>query len=253
MIFLSQKPTVDELARFLPVSDCKSLFASSTHFALHFNDIEFLARATGYDMLFACRHNLLNVMKWLHANTTQNVKYLLNYASACGHLDTVQWLHEQHVAAFGRDVRIVDALQWAAQRGHLSVVQFLYENNCSSHRAMDWAAAYGHLDVVQYLDRVHKVVKGETDSSEICTCEAMNWAAAKGHLSVVQWLHENRSEGCTTNAMDRAIDNGQLHVVWWLYRNRTEGCTRYVDAYTAAHGYPVRSAMRRLMWTLCGK
>ncbi|KAF0699474.1 Aste57867_9944 [Aphanomyces stellatus] len=121
------------------------------------------------------------------------------------------------------------SLDRAATFGHLEVVQYLHDQclvECTT-AAMDGAAGNGHLDVVQWL-HVHR--------TEGCTTRAMDTAAANNHTEVVQWLHLNRREGCTTNAMAGAAGNGHLDMLVWLYENRDEGCTtKAVDSAAEAN------------------
>lgn len=82
-----------------------------------------------------------------------------------------------------------EAMDGAAANGHLDVVQWLHENRqegCSI-RAMNHAALNGHLEVVKWL---HEVRRGS------CTNSAMDNAAKNGHLEMVKFLHFNRKEGC---------------------------------------------------------
>ena len=65
-------------------------------------------------------------------------------AAAQGHLEMVQWLHQNR-----REGTTVDALDLAATFGRLEVVKWLHENRgegCTT-RAMDGAARNNHLDV----------------------------------------------------------------------------------------------------------
>ncbi|KAL3657617.1 hypothetical protein V7S43_017421 [Phytophthora oleae] len=129
----------------------------------------------------------------------------MRIAATEGFLGIVKWL-TAYRPEMKISTRVMDA---AALRGHLEVVQWLHENRsegCSVH-AMDSAAAGGHLDVVKWLHEKR---------TEGCTTGAMDTAAAGGHLTTVQWLWVNRTEGCTTVAVDFAIYNGHFPVVKWF-------------------------------------
>lgn len=82
-----------------------------------------------------------------------------------------------------------EAMDKAAAGGHLDVLQWLHENRhegCSI-RAMNHASLHGHLHVVRWLHENRR---------EGCTNNAMDNAAKNGHLDIVKFLHENRKEGC---------------------------------------------------------
>ncbi|KAG3047999.1 hypothetical protein PC121_g19735 [Phytophthora cactorum] len=147
-------------------------------------------------------------------------------AAANGHLQIVQYLHEQRTEGC-----TVAALDGAARNGHFDMVKFLHINRregCST-AAMDGAAAGGFLEIVQFLHE-HR--------SEGCTSKAMNGAARSGYLEVVRFLHDNRTEGCTTDAMDGAALLGRLSVIKFLHENREEGCTTRAIDGAAWRGHP---------------
>lgn len=75
-------------------------------------------------------------------------------AAAQGHLEMVQWLHQNR-----GEGATVDALDLAATFGRLEVVEWLHENRkegCTT-RAMDGAARNNHLDVRRIKCRAYIV------------------------------------------------------------------------------------------------
>ncbi|EEY54558.1 uncharacterized protein PITG_08222 [Phytophthora infestans T30-4] len=132
----------------------------------------------------------------------------MNGAALCGHLDVVQWLHENR--SEGCTVHAMDS---AVRNRDWAMVQWLHTNRSEgcSRGAMDWAAAAGNLSLVRWL---------HTHRSEGCTTRAMDWAAAAGHLETVQWLHNNRIEGGAGRALRTAASSGHLDVVQWLHATR---------------------------------
>lgn len=122
------------------------------------------------------------------------------------------------------------AMDGAAANGHMEVVQWLHQNRnegCTMD-AMNAAAANGHLDMVKWLLEHTKVG---------CTMKAMDGAARGGHLEVVKWRHEHTDGGCTSKAMDGAARSGALDVMKWLQTNRSEGCSKASVAKAAQHGH----------------
>ncbi|CEG43432.1 FOG: Ankyrin repeat [Plasmopara halstedii] len=137
----------------------------------------------------------------------------MDKAAMNGHLQIVQYLHEQSIGGC-----TVAAMDGAAKNGYLDVVKFLHAQRSEgcTVSAMDGAARSGHLEIVTFL---------HTNRREGCTTAAMDGAATRGYLEIVQYLHEHRSEGCTTNAMNGAAQSGHLDVITYLHNFRTEGCT----------------------------
>lgn len=181
-LFLSQKPTVDELVRFLPANDVASLLLASSRFSKHVSD-ELVARRLGYNWSLACHRGLLNVVKWMHTNNVPGCTHaVMDVAAKAGHLDIVRWLHENR------------------------------SEGCTTN-AMTWAAGNGHLDVVQWLHENRK---------EGCNEYAMEFAANQGHLHVLQWIHANIPTAvCGAIAMAYAIHAKRDDIVEWLLENRT--------------------------------
>lgn len=140
------------------------------------------------------------------SDSTDSILSMIGAAAANGHLDMVQWLHnnlslpaeEQHCEAQNEYKAIVQA----SSNDHTKVVQWLHEN--------------------QYMGS---------------TTDAMDYAAGNGHLHVIQWLHENRSEGCTKKTMHLAAKNRYLEMVQLLHANPTEGCERDTMNEAADRGH----------------
>jgi hypothetical protein len=84
------------------------------------------------------------------------------------------------------------AMDVAALNGHLEVVQWLHENRkegCTKI-AMDGAAMCGHLEVVKYLHENGKVGCNEVTMVKVAEC---------GRFEVLKWLYENLNEECRGN------------------------------------------------------
>lgn len=218
-IFLAQTPVVDELSRFLNVSECVLLFALSTRFAEHLKENEFVARSLQYDRGFAAIVGHLRAIVWMHANKIAycTTDYTLHYAAKNGYL-CFHTLYRTGRDITGRDAR-TDTMDFAAAGGRLEIIQWLHENTADgcTRFAMGLAALNGHLEVLKWLHE---------NRSEGCTWLAMNWAVRRGHLQVVKWLHANRSEGCSRLAIADAACGGHLETVQFLHENRIGGCLK---------------------------
>ncbi|TYZ69138.1 hypothetical protein PybrP1_002989 [[Pythium] brassicae (nom. inval.)] len=126
----------------------------------------------------------------------------VSHAAANGHLAVVKLL----LANQPGDVMPQGLMHSAVKGGHLDVVQYFHENAISecTARAVDEAAASGHLDVITYL---HANELGG------CTTAAVDGAAANGHLEVVRFLLENRDEGGTRKAALSALQSNRIDIL----------------------------------------
>lgn len=173
----------------------------------------------------------LAILQWLMVNRSEDWKVATNdtaidlmaCATAGGHLEVVQWMHES-------GIRITTtAMDAAAAGGHLMVVAWLATNTsegCTTN-AMDGAAANGHLAMVEWL---------HFNRPEGCTSRAMDEAAGNNHLDVVQWLHSHRHEGCSVAAMDLAAASGHLDMLAWIHQHMQNGCSARALEGAAAQG-----------------
>ncbi|KAJ3411709.1 hypothetical protein HDV05_001819 [Chytridiales sp. JEL 0842] len=157
-------------------------------------------------------------------------------AAKSGNLDLMKLLLKN---GFGCNIEaIIGASEW----GHLEMVQYLHENvellrwSESDYRrlyfssAMDKAACNGHLKVVEFL---------HFNRTEGCSDSALRFAARHGHLAVVRFLRQNRSEGVFADAMRRACGLGHLDVVRYLFNDQRESETfdEQTLSVAAAKGY----------------
>ena len=170
--------------------------------------------AHDYHAQAAASLGYFHIVKWYYGNIPKRPNSgmeTMDAAAGNGHLDIVEWLHEND-----DDGCTHDAMDLAASNGFLNVVEWLHNNRHegSSQSGMDKAAENGHFGIVKFLHE---------NRTEGCTPAAMDGAAGNGHLDIVKYLHTNRTEGCTRMAMDRAACNGHLEVVEWLRENRNEG------------------------------
>ncbi|KAJ3288319.1 hypothetical protein HDU76_007706, partial [Blyttiomyces sp. JEL0837] len=186
--------------------------ASFRNLYTHFPDIPLDVIATN-----AAKAGQLDILKWLHAMTTQNIDNPRNDSTAMEITRTSKGFSKR-------------AMDVAAKNGHLDVVKFLHLNRpegCTTD-AMDSAATNGHLEIVKYL---------HYNRSEGCTTRAMDGAAGNGMFHAVSWLHQNRKEGCTTEAMDSAAEAGMYRIVHFLCVNRWEGCSIHGVRIAVQYGF----------------
>ncbi|EFA83685.1 hypothetical protein PPL_02752 [Heterostelium album PN500] len=148
----------------------------------------------------AIDENNLDLVKWLHYNTTYQCCWqTIDKTAKAGNLDLLKWLNENRT-----EVASTDAMDYASANGHLHVVKWLHYNRsegCTT-RAMDFCC-------------MEKDYFGNEDYNN-----------DKTPLEIIKFLHETRSEGCTEDALNSAAIEGNLEVVKFLYNNRTE---RYSD------------------------
>ena len=98
------------IANHLHTSDVNNLYRSSKVFNVCINSFE------------VCECNLLPLQKWT-----------ITKAAISGHLEIIEWLHEDR-----EEGCTTTAMNWAAGNGHLHVVEWLHENRTEgcTYRAM---------------------------------------------------------------------------------------------------------------------
>ncbi|KAL2914008.1 hypothetical protein HK105_206451 [Polyrhizophydium stewartii] len=132
---------------------------------------------------------------------------VMDKAATCGHLRTVQWLHEAGARCTTR------AMDSAASNGHLEVVEWLHNHRTegATTDAMDLAATFGRLRVLVWL---------YTNRHEGATTAAMDGAAENGHLHVLKWIYRCTPFRCTEDALLAAAESGHVDVVAWLLQTK---------------------------------
>jgi len=186
----------------------------------------------------AARMGNIEVLRWLltEYDTESILGKAVEEAAAFGHLDVIEWLHENF---FERTFWSGDGITKAVANNHLETAQWLAANTTSracdgnvssiaefgSIEMVKWlkttgaratipaitiAAKHGHLDAIQLMVRLWdlSVTMASIDSS-----------ATAGHLDVAKWLHDNGAS-CSADAVNGAAANGHLHVLEWLHKKK---------------------------------
>lgn len=107
-----------------------------------------------------------------------------------------------------------NTLYEAARNGHLDIIQWFHEQNRGdlfTPSVMDLAAEGGHLEMIKWL---------HWNRHEGCTTSAIGGATLGDHFHVVKWLVENRNEGWTDWAINLAAINGNLPIIKLLAEKR---------------------------------
>ena len=154
-------------------------------------------------MEIASREGLLETLKLLHNNDTQNSNiYICKYAAKNGHLEILKWARKN-----GYPWNSMTCSN-AALNGHLQVLKWAFENGC------DWdettcsnAALNGHLKVLKWAYNKGCAWNSQTSSN----------AALNGHLNVLKWTHKKRFPWGST--CSNAALNGHLEVLKWARVN----------------------------------
>ncbi|EFA78154.1 hypothetical protein PPL_08804 [Heterostelium album PN500] len=145
---------------------------------------------------------------------------LMDNASTYGNLNILKWLHENTTESC-----TTSAINFAAREGHLDCVQFLNVNRSEgcTVEAMNNAIDGGYLEVVKYLN---------DNRSEGCSPNSLERAASHGHLHVLKWLKQNRSERCTPMVYIYAVKNGDVEMVRWIAENIKEIDIQSIDTFS---------------------
>lgn len=168
-----------------------------------------------------CKHNRLNILKWLVKNlaptTIDKYYYNITFHFACrsGNLDLAKWLVNE-CPEINYNVTDNETFRFACRNGHLDIAKWLQETwpkiNHDEHRnlAFLWACQNGSLDVAKWLYELRPVpYTHHTPEVFISACQ-------NGHLTTAKWLttiytiprkilSEAFKYACTYNQLDVAI------------------------------------------------
>ncbi|EFA86536.1 hypothetical protein PPL_00335 [Heterostelium album PN500] len=203
---------------------------------------------SGNDLDFAAGGPSLDLVRWIHSNTTcscsKNAMYnaFYNYR-----FDVFKWLHEnrtegcKQISGFSRNVPV-------DQSTPLEMVSWFHHNRSEGFTAlaMDSAARFSH-DIVKFLHsnrtegftgdallysivnnnlETFKFLRENSNSVEIPVylCDD---ACGLASLEMIKYLHENCTQPnlWSFRAMDKAVQENRMEVVRFLHENRTEGCS----------------------------
>ena len=144
--------------------------------------------------------------QWFQATgRALDVSHVFDHKAQGGYLAVVQCLYSC------RDHETTWAMECAAMNGHLEVVQWLHENRkekCTSV-ATDMAAMTGRLEVVKWL---------QANCTEGCTANTVDEAIMNGHVHIVQWLRDSLGHvTCSREVKRVAAARGHVNMVGWLH------------------------------------
>jgi hypothetical protein len=191
----------------------------------------------------------MDVIRWLHVEgCPYEQKKVLGAAASGGHIEILDWVHENEGIPPWDYGIVRDLFYLAARAGRLAVVDWLhskgYECRRNTGRHLFELAVYsGCVDLLRSLrDRGHIGDCGRAFDDALCAghLEVLRWllseglvkrrdaigvhplfaAICRGHLGIAKWL---RSEGCAwpRRACENAINWAHLDILQWL---RSEGC-----------------------------
>ncbi|KAF0690030.1 Aste57867_18539 [Aphanomyces stellatus] len=194
----------------------------------------------------------LDLVQWLHENRREGCTSNAIWHAVCrGNLDLVQFLHANYPDRVDQDhlTPVVDAV--AAAGHHWPLVQYMIEHKMCHvpDNIFDSAVASGQLEVVQWL------LDNQTTLEVKWTTDAMDKAAGNGHLEMLQWLHDNHpTVTCTTDAWKNVVAKGNYHVVDWLitHGHCNEATARHVLDTIFQHGCvtTLESLLKKYGWIL---
>ena len=192
----------------------------------------------------------------------------LDYATACGHVQTVQLLKQQLNEPRGeqyfidsKDSQGRSVLHYAAASGDIHVIEMLAKQGLDVNIGDDkgltpfhHAAAYGQLESVCTLLRLG----GRESMTKVAGTGGtpLHQAVGKGHKDIVSLL---LNEGCPINVVDSegasvlhyAVQGGQIHMIEMLVEQGLdvnvgddEGRTPFHDAVAYGQLQSVRSLLR---------
>ena len=146
-------------------------------------------------LLIACRHNRIEIVKYLIERGEYDVSdgRAVNTAATAGHAEVLQYLLNlgQYSVKQQGDV----ALRLAAINGHVAIITLLAEAGVdlnakdprTGRNAIDWAAMYGHESALRYLLE-HGALDFYSTSADKT---AIHLAAVNGHTQATRALLES--------------------------------------------------------------
>ncbi|EGG22390.1 hypothetical protein DFA_04508 [Cavenderia fasciculata] len=203
----------------------------------------------------------LDIIEYLHQNTSKECTSTMSLAIINGHIDIIKFLYQIRTEGFSDSLTIDRVkmngkcdtigiiifllsqssrvefsnlfLQRAIQSGRLDIIQFIHQHYPTSEKwsqlkSLDLACYYNHFEMVKWIhfNRVE----------DRCSTDSMDSAAMNNNMEMLQFLHLNRTEGCTTDAMDLASMKGHLKIIEFLNDQR-KGCTVRAIDEAASNGF----------------
>ncbi|EFA82927.1 hypothetical protein PPL_03705 [Heterostelium album PN500] len=113
-------------------------------------------------------------------------------AAVSGNLELLQWLFKNNN---NPKIKLGNIIDQAAKKGHLNIIQWIHEqqvflvekykiipSRLASTMALDWATAGNHMEVAQWL---------KENRTEGCGMNALYYVVGNGHWEMSQWLVKN--------------------------------------------------------------
>ncbi|EFA83930.1 hypothetical protein PPL_03000 [Heterostelium album PN500] len=130
----------------------------------------------------AVKAGKLHIVRWLHENDLGGEISLYSLDMACqkGHIDVVQWAHQNTTLQFNST-----AMVSAASSGHMKLLQWLHENRTESWSPSVMDNSIMFPEIVEWLHE---------NRTEGCTVKALETSKSYGDLRMIDWLIINRKE-----------------------------------------------------------
>ncbi|EFA81161.1 hypothetical protein PPL_05998 [Heterostelium album PN500] len=195
----------------------------------------------------------LDVIQFLLCNGYRVGSAAIDNAAGYGNLELVKWIHSNTTEAF-----TTRAMDLAAEKNHLEVVKFLHYNRTEgcTMQAVNRASLFGHCEMIDFLlqNRTEGFDRDAYSQSflfpaaieslyrfnpniDFSTSCSLDKASMVGSLEVVIFLDSKTNCKCTTQALDEAASFGFLRVVEYLLIHRKEGFTRKALVQSEQKGY----------------
>lgn len=208
-------------------------------------DLQFIQWVYAHDDLYqliwmgamdqAAMHGHVELMQWLHEQRIASVGTETLALAACyGRLDVLQWLQDEFPSKV-----FADPAQLMATKDHVDVVRWLLTNFSwtNPQRRDAWiSAAIQSAASIGSVELLETLIEHTGALSYRSSRTAMQLAAYHGHVSMMRWLcgHNIRS---TNEAMDNAAASGHLEIVRLLHEHPRYGCSTHAMDKAAAHNH----------------
>lgn len=177
----------------------------------------------------------LELLKWVANHFDGKCDHIaMSLAAMCGHLNIVQWLHENYSEIDGT----TNAMDLAAHNGHFEVVKWLHHNRtdgCTDY-AINEAAKRGYWEVAVFLfkagydydlDIIHEAMAQSLPlikafhSAGFTRFEnrIVGWAAIENRMDIVQWFADTGLAGVDNYTFYKIVKKGNFEMVKFVHQH----------------------------------
>ncbi|EFA84826.1 hypothetical protein PPL_01819 [Heterostelium album PN500] len=204
---------------------------------------------------YASSNGHLEVIKWIHNNTTLGCSHqAMDMAAKNNHLHVLQWLFENRAEGCSKKALInalsnnnIEVSKWlhanctthsevmevheVIKNDHLEAFQFLHairltKNLDIDNKDLQLVCRWGSIRILKYIHSYYKDNQhNQSSNNTVFTSNLIDIAAEEGWIEVVRFLLDNRTEGFNQQALNNAAFKGHLSVLQLLISHKEHNWT----------------------------